>query len=135
MKVITVMLAIFLIVLCGWLAYHYNQTAFKAQDVLNQERFTRMTAEENLEKAKDRINSLEAEVSKSQNKINGLEKMVEQTKAINEDLKSRMDKALAIKDNLESKIKELQASAGVSSAPAAAITNSVVAPAEAAAGQ
>ena len=134
MKVIIVMLAIFLIVLCGWLAYHYSQTAFKAQDVLNQERFTRMTAEENLEKAKDRISSLEAEVSKTQNKINGLEKMVEQTKAINDDLKSRMEKAMSIKDNLETKIKELQESAGVS-APAVPVANNIVAPAEAAVGQ
>jgi len=134
MRVIIVILAVFLIVLCGWLAYHYNQTAFKAQDVLNQERFTRMTAEENLEKATDRISSLEAELTKSQNKINGLEKMVEQTKAINDDLKSRMDKALMIKDNLETKIKELQESSGVSSAPAAS-TGSDPQAAAAAAGQ
>lgn len=94
--------------------FKYNQEAQSATGQLNNERYSRMLAEENFEKAKASVDSLESELARVRNKLNVFEKSLEQTKVINEDLKQRLDKAAEFKDNLEVKIKELQRISGVS---------------------
>ena len=81
-----------------------------AQKDLNQERYSRMVAEESLEKANNRINSLEVELVRTQNKIKGIEGLIKETKDINEDLKNQLEKSSRINEELDKKIKELQQS-------------------------
>ena len=108
MKVLTIFLVIVVVAISGGLVIHYNQNAFHAQADLNQERYARMTAEENLEKTTSKIASLEAEVERVQNKMKSTERLMTQTAAANEDMKARLEKAARIKDELEGKLKELE---------------------------
>lgn len=74
-------------------SFKYDQKSDKASNALNDERYARMTAEENLESARAKIESLESELSRTSNKANGLEKKLEQVSAINKDLKIKLDSA------------------------------------------
>lgn len=101
----------FFILVCAvssFLVYEYNKKASTARDSLNQERYLRMVAEENVEKSNSRISSLESELARSQKKIKTVEKLVEQTQVVNKNLESQLDKVLELKGSLESKIKELE---------------------------
>ena len=68
----------------------------KAGDELNQERYTRMVAEEGLTDANTKMVSLEAELARVKGKNKTLEHVVEETKALNSDLKNRLDQMLQI---------------------------------------
>ena len=108
MRILTIIIGLLLIVGVGSVAVHNNQAATVAKKDLEKERYDRMVAEENFEKANTRLSSLEAEVSRTQNKMKATEKLVEQTKAINDELKGRLNKISEIKGSLEQKVKELE---------------------------
>lgn len=80
----------------------------RAKEDLNQERYLRLTTEENLEKAKVRISSLETELARMQNKIKNTERILEETAGINHDLKINLDKTASINEHLKKKVKELE---------------------------
>ena len=81
-----------------------------AEHTLNQERYNRMLAEENLEKASSTINNLQSQLSATQKKIKTIETLVEQTKGMNADLKDRLDKTSKVNEQLDERVKELQQS-------------------------
>ena len=93
MKNVIILFTVSISILSVVLALRYNQSAFKASDELNNERYLRMTAEESAEQAKAKISSLEAELAGLQSKVDGLEKELEQSKAINADLEIRLKEA------------------------------------------
>lgn len=107
MRIFLVSLIILSAVALG-LAFRFNRHVSQAQTDLNQERYLRMTAEENLEKANAKIVSLEGELAKNQNKSKSLEKVIDQTSAMNKDLQARLEKANAVQEDLEKKIKQLE---------------------------
>ena len=104
----TIVIAILLAGLGLGLAIRYNQNASGAQKDLDQERYLRMTAEENLEKATQKIHSLETEAQDVKQKLTQLQSDFETIKAAADDYKVRLDKAAEINKNFEDKIKELQ---------------------------
>ena len=69
--------------------------------------FRRMTVEEKLEDALQKITSMESELNRALKKAQGLEKKVEQLSAVNENLKSRFSKITQLNEGLEAKVSEL----------------------------
>ena len=108
MRIMVFILAFTLVVLSGFLVCHYYQNASNARKDLDQERYNKIIAEENLEKASTRVNSLETELSRTKSKIESIEKLLEQTKSINNDLKSQIDNISQTKVNLEDKIQKME---------------------------
>ncbi len=90
------------------LAVYSNQNASRHQEDLTEERYLRMVAEQNLEKASSKISGLEEEITKFKNKSKSVEKLLEQTAATNTDLKAKLDKTSRLKEELEGKLKELE---------------------------
>lgn len=108
MKMFITILAIVLAAAGVGLSYRYYKNAGKAINELNQERYNRMVAEENLQNTKLQVKSLEGQLKKSDQKVINLENKVEKITAINEDLKLRLDKAAEIHKRLEQKILEFE---------------------------
>jgi chromosome segregation ATPase len=107
-KAATIVLLVFFAGVCGFLAYKYSQNAGQMQQSLDQERYTRMTTEENLGKASTKIRELEDQLSKLEKKMSSMQIVLDNTNAMNEDLKSRLDKVAVIKADMEKKIQDLQ---------------------------
>lgn len=108
MKMFVTILAIVLAAAGVGLSYRYYKNAGKAINELNQERYNRMVAEENLQNVKLQVKSLEGQLKKADQKAVNLENKVEKISAINEDLKLRLDKAAEIHKRLEEKILEFE---------------------------
>ncbi|MCD4780520.1 MAG: hypothetical protein K8S27_08245 [Candidatus Omnitrophica bacterium] len=89
-------------------AVYYNNEADQATQSLEHERYSRMMAEEGLEKAKGTITALEAEMNRINVKIKGTKVMLEQATSTNKNLKTRLDRALQAKDDLRERIQTLQ---------------------------
>ena len=103
MKVFLSVLAIGVALFSGGLAIRNNQLAETAKIELNQERYQRMTAEEQLNNANNKIASLESDVAKVAKKLKANEALIDQMKTINGELVAKLDKAKEIKENLEQK--------------------------------
>lgn len=85
-----------------------GKKASHAKQELNGERYGRMVAEEGLEAAKTKLESLERNVQRQENKIKSLERLLKQTSESNKDLEERIKKMSETKANLEMRIKELE---------------------------
>ena len=107
MKTTAVILAGILILLSFALAIHFNQGTIETKRKLDRERYVRLTAEENLEKANARVSHLEDDVTRLTSKVNSTEKLLEQTKDINAQLRERIDKAVA-EESMRQKIQVLE---------------------------
>jgi predicted RNase H-like nuclease (RuvC/YqgF family) len=86
----------------------FSQVAKTAQQALDEERYLKLTAEEQLENVKNKVGSLESDLTRAQSKVSSLEKVLDETKSYNSDLKTRLDKASEIKTDLEQKLEELE---------------------------
>ena len=109
MKKLFIILILFFIIAAS-LAVYFNRNASRHQEDLTQERYLRMVAEANLEKANGEISSLEGEIAKLKNKNVSVEKLLQQTSTTNTDLKVKLEKTSQINEVLESKLKELEKS-------------------------
>ena len=112
MKIATIVVLVFLAVLSTFVAYRYSQSSLQAQQILNQERYNRLTIEENLSKANGRVKELEDQISKVEKKMASMQVVLDNTNAMNDDLKGRLDKAMVIKENMDKKIEEMQQMVG-----------------------
>lgn len=112
MKIATIVVLVFLAVLSTFVAYRYSQSSLQAQQTLNQERYNRLTIEENLSKANTRVKELEDQISKVEKKMASMQVILDNTNAMNDDLKGRLDKAMVIKENMDRKIEEMQQMVG-----------------------
>ena len=108
MKIIAVILAVVLVIFCFGVAIHFNQNVLQARKILENERYTRLMAEENLEKATAQIRDLENELGRVLAKIKSTEKLLEQTKSINMELEERMEEAATLQRTLQQKLEQLQ---------------------------
>ena len=108
MKVIAIVLAVVLVVFCFGVAIHFNQNVLQTRKVLESERYTRLTAEEGLEKATSQIRNLEAELEHAQAKIKNTEKLLEQTKSLNTQLQERVVEEETHQESLQQRIQELE---------------------------
>ena len=73
---------------------------------LQQERYSRLVAEENFEKNESKIRQLDLDLKLSQEKIVKIQKILDEEKNVNEDLKSQYEKLIKAKLELESKLNE-----------------------------
>ncbi len=103
----TIFVVIFLVVMASLIfAFRYNKAASSMQEELQRERYTRMTAEENLERAKEKLSSLQSQLTKYEKKSGTLELQVEEFTALTNDLQDRLDQATKRKEALEVKLQE-----------------------------
>ena len=90
-----------------------NQITGRMQEALNQERYKRITAEENFNKAASKINSLENELAGTRDKIQSVQTILEEGKQTNADLESHLASVTKAKEALEKKIDELKTQVAV----------------------
>jgi len=114
MKIIGLVVLILILLGCVFGAVNYYTAEQKARKDLERERYLRITAEEALDAANIKIESLNVELGRVESKATNLEKQLDQKKIVINDLKSRLDKANEIKDSIEKKVAELESMVGVS---------------------
>lgn len=103
-------LLVVIVLMIGFLfmALSSNQTAGHIKRDLDQERYKRIVAEENLGKASSKINSLETELSGTRDKIQSAQAILQEGKAETSDLKIQLEHMTKAKEALEKKIEELK---------------------------
>ena len=111
--VIVLMVGFLLMALCS------NQSVGHIKRDLDQERYKRMVAEENLSKATAKISALETELSGNRDKIQSVQAILQEGKTETSDLKVQLDHVTKAKEALEKKMEELKsAAASAQAAPA-----------------
>ncbi len=108
MRIVAVVLAVALVALCFGLAIYFNQNVLQTRRVLENERYTRLTAEESLEKADTKIRDLENELERAQSKVKSAEKLLEQTKSLNTQLQERVEEGATLQRSLQQRIQQLE---------------------------
>lgn len=94
-----------------------NQTLGHMKRDLDQERYKRIVAEENLNKASVKISTLETELSTTRDKIQSIQAILQEGKNETSDLKGQLESVIKAKEALEKKIEQLKNAA----APAAEV--------------
>ena len=89
-------------------SFYYNKNANSAKYELNKERYARMVAEENYEKAKGTINTLKSEINRTKTKLSSLEVLLEEEKFSKEELQKQFLDSKKANDKLNKRIKELE---------------------------
>ncbi len=115
MKIVAIILAVILVVLSFGLAVHYNQNALTVRRDLDRERYSRIVAEENLDKASVRMKSLETEIAKLQQKYQSTEKFLAETKELSVDLERQLRQLTQTRTSLETKVTELERALSIDS--------------------
>ena len=108
MRIVLIGFIIVLLVLSCGLAVKYGQDAGYAMDELNTERYKRMVAEEGLQKANNRISTLNTEVQRVQDQFKSTEQVLIKTKELHENVKNQLDQAVQLRKACEQQITELQ---------------------------
>jgi len=99
------------------MALSSNQAVGHIKRDLDQERYKRIVAEENLSKSSAKINGLEIALSATRDKIQSVQTILQEGKSETTDLKVQLERMTKAKEALEKKIEELKnaaASAAVS---------------------
>ena len=84
---------------------HFAQKADKAGKNLEEERYSRMVAEETLQKNDAKLTTYQAELKENKDKMAKIEDILDQEKGVNSDLKKQFDDLAETKAGLESKLK------------------------------
>ena len=105
-KILTV--AVVLTIGACLMAISATRSSAKVQEILDQERYSRMTAEEKLEKASAKLTSLQSQLNDANNKIQGIQAVLDQGRSSNADLKAQLESVTKLKASLERKIEELK---------------------------
>ena len=126
LKTKMLLLAIVLMVTFLLMALSSNQTVGHIKRDLNQERYKRIVAEENLSKSFAKINALETELSGMRDKIQSVQTILQEGKSEASGLKVQLERMTKAKEAMEKKIEELKntvpANAQEESEPAAGST-------------
>ena len=77
----------------------------KLYKTLQEERYSRMVAEESLQKNAAKVATLENELKISEGKMAKIKQILDQEKTVNSDLKSQYERLAKIKADLEAKLK------------------------------
>ena len=84
-----------------FLLVRFNQENAEKTQSLEQERFSRMTAEEDLQKDEYRIKKLEADLQTAQVKSSKTQEALDREKEVTAELKSQLEQLGKSKDSLE----------------------------------
>lgn len=122
MKDIVLVVLILLTLGLSVLLIRFHEKALKADKKLEEERYTRVIAEEQVQKNNAKIASYEAQLKVATNRMERIEDILKQEKDVNEDLKRQYDKLSQTKNELEGKLQQAidQAQTAMASAQEAA---------------
>ncbi len=104
MKDIILVISLLLMVGLSVMVVRFAQKADKAGKNLEEERYSRMVAEETLQKNDAKLATLGQAVKEDQDKIAKIEDILDQEKTVNSDLKKQYDELVQAKANLEDKL-------------------------------
>ncbi len=124
MKDIVLVVVIFISLALSFMVVRFNEKATKAVKTLEEERYSRMVAEESLQKNSSKINALEDKLKSATDKMAKIEDILEQEKGVNQDLKNQYEKLSELKAELESKLQATIAEAAAAQSVVTA-TNTV----------
>ena len=104
-----------MVLMVGFLvmAFSSNQAVGHIKRDLDQERYKRIVAEENLSKSSAKINTLETELASTRDKIQSVQTILQEGKTETSDLKVQLERVTRAKEALEKKIEELKNAAAV----------------------
>ena len=91
-----------------FMAFSSNQAVGHIKRDLDQERYKRIVAEENLSKTSAKISSLEAELAGTRDKIQSVQAILQEGKSETSDLKTQLERMTKAKEALEKRIEELK---------------------------
>ncbi len=112
-KGMTLAVAVAVAIIGCVLAVSANINAMKIQDTLKEERYKRISTEQQLQAAENTISSLNADLNKAQNKINGIQQIVNQGQTSNSDLKAQLEQTAKEKELLQQQLQTMQAGQAV----------------------
>ena len=98
--VISLLIAVGLMVV----VVRFAQKADKAGKNLEEERYSRMVAEETLQKNGSKLSALQEAIKEDHSKMNKIEDILDQEKSVNADLKKQFDALTQSKADLEAKL-------------------------------
>jgi chromosome segregation ATPase len=104
MKDIILVLSLLIAVGLSVIVVRFAEKADKAGKSLEEERYSRMVAEETLQKNSAKLTTLQEALSEDQNKMSKIEDILNQEKNVNSDLKKQYDQLTEAKTNLENKL-------------------------------
>lgn len=105
MKDIILVLAVLLSIGLTVVVVRFNEKSTKAIKNLEEERYSRMVAEESLQKGAAKLATLEAQLKSAESKMSKIQDVLEQEKDVNVDLKKQYEKLAQTKSELEEKVK------------------------------
>jgi len=104
MKDIVLVISLLLAVGLSVVVVRFAEKADKAGKSLEEERYSRMVAEETLQKNDAKLTTYQEEVKEDQDKMSKIADILEQEKGVNADLKKQYDQLTQAKTDLESKL-------------------------------
>ncbi len=108
------------------MAVSFYQKASKYTKSYEEERYSRMVAEESLQKNAAKLATLEAQLKTANDKMAKVQSLIEQEKSINVDLKKQYDALSKIRTDLQNKLKITAEQNAASVAEAQQVTNNTV---------
>src|ERR1700689_2881039 len=103
MKDIILVVSLLIAVGLSVVVVRFAQKADKAGKSLEEERYSRMVAEETLQKNDAKLTTLQESLKTDQDKMTRIEDILDQEKTVNSDLKRQYDALTAAKSNLKNK--------------------------------
>jgi septal ring factor EnvC (AmiA/AmiB activator) len=107
-KTMTLPVAVAVAIIGCVLAVSANVTTSKTVEDLKQERYKRMLAEEQFQKAKNDVSALSSQLSDSQAKIESIERILNQGKTVTQKLEQDLSAVQAEKATLLQELQEMQ---------------------------
>ena len=112
-KDIVLIVSLLMAISLAVMVVRFAQKADKAGKNLEEERYSRMVAEETLQKNDAKLTTLQELLKEDQDKMAKIEDILDQEKNVNSDLKKQYDELAETKANLENKLAALQAKAQI----------------------
>lgn len=109
MKNKLVITSLILVVACLALATGLSAKLSNTKKQLDEERYTRMLAEEKLNEASRKANSLESDLAHARNQAQSIQAILEKEKATASSLKSELEKAADLNQKLAGEAKNVPA--------------------------
>jgi len=105
-----ILLVVLILALLGLLAivFYVSEKANKVNKSLEEERYSRMVAEESLQKNAAKLSTLEAQLRLANLKMSHVQELIDSQKSANGDLQKQYEDLVRAKAELEAKVKMLQ---------------------------
>ena len=104
MKDVILVVAALVVVALSVLSVRMNEKATKFSKGLEEERYSRLVAEESVQKSAAKIVALSSELKSAQGKMAKVQAILDQEQNVNADLKAQFDRLAQAKSQLEEKL-------------------------------